>query len=53
MIALTLSALEFQRLGFDPNLGVDMHFFNKANADAEADCLRWKRLSSSCSCWPG
>jgi uncharacterized protein YbaP (TraB family) len=33
MIALTLSALEFQRLGFDPNLGVDMHFFNKANAD--------------------
>jgi uncharacterized protein YbaP (TraB family) len=32
MIAMTLSALEFQRLGFDPNLGVDMHFFNKANA---------------------
>jgi hypothetical protein len=32
MIALTLSALEFQRLGFDPNLGVDMHFFNKAKA---------------------
>jgi uncharacterized protein YbaP (TraB family) len=35
MIALTLSALEFQRLGFDPNLGVDMHFFNKANADGK------------------
>jgi len=32
MIALTLSALEFQRLGFDPNIGVDMHFFNKAKA---------------------
>jgi uncharacterized protein YbaP (TraB family) len=32
MIAMTLSALEFQLLGFDPNLGVDMHFFNKANA---------------------
>jgi uncharacterized protein len=30
MIALTLSALEFQRLGFDPNLGVDMYFFDKA-----------------------
>jgi uncharacterized protein len=29
MIAMTLSALEFQRLGFDPNLGVDMHFFEK------------------------
>jgi uncharacterized protein YbaP (TraB family) len=35
MIALTLSVLEFQRLGFDPNLGVDMHFFNKANADGK------------------
>ncbi|TFG43775.1 MAG: TraB/GumN family protein [Syntrophobacterales bacterium] len=35
MIALTLSALEFQRLGFDPNLGVDMHFFNKASADGK------------------
>ena len=35
MIALTLAALEFQRLGFDPNLGVDMHFFNKANADGK------------------
>jgi len=33
MIALTLSAMEFQLLGFDPNLGVDMHFFNKAKAD--------------------
>ena len=35
MIALTLAALEFQRLGFDPNLGVDMHFFNKATADGK------------------
>jgi uncharacterized protein len=35
MIALTLSAMEFQRLGFDPNLGVDMHFFNKASADGK------------------
>ena len=33
MIALTApAALEFQRLGFDPNLGVDMYFFNKATA---------------------
>jgi len=33
MIAMTLAAVEFQRLGFDPNLGVDMHFFNKAKTD--------------------
>lgn len=33
MVALTLSSLEFQRLGFDPNLGVDLHYFNQAKAD--------------------
>jgi uncharacterized protein YbaP (TraB family) len=33
VIALTLSSLEFIRLGFSPDFGVDMHFFQKAQAD--------------------
>jgi uncharacterized protein YbaP (TraB family) len=31
--ALTLTAIELQRLGFDPTYGIDMHFFNKAKKD--------------------
>src|SRR5512137_546387 len=33
VIALTLSSLEFLRLGFAPDFGVDMHFFQRAQAD--------------------
>lgn len=33
VIALTLSSLEFLQLGFSPDFGVDMHFFQKAQAD--------------------
>jgi uncharacterized protein YbaP (TraB family) len=29
-VALTLTTLELQRLGFNPNYGIDMYFFNKA-----------------------
>ena len=29
-LALTLSVMELQRLGFDPNYGIDTHFHNKA-----------------------
>ncbi|MEJ2222457.1 MAG: TraB/GumN family protein [Desulfobacterales bacterium] len=32
-VALTLTTLELQRLGFNPNYGIDMYFFNKAGAD--------------------
>jgi hypothetical protein len=33
MAALTLDALEWQMAGFDPNLGLDMHFYATAKAD--------------------
>jgi uncharacterized protein YbaP (TraB family) len=32
-LALTLTILELQRLGFNPNYGIDVYFFNKANKD--------------------
>lgn len=32
-VAMTLSSMELQRLGFDPSLGVDRHFFNRARKD--------------------
>lgn len=32
-IALTITAMEIQRLGFDPELGVDRYFFNKSKRD--------------------
>ena len=32
MVMLTLSALEAQRAGLDPNLGLDKHFFDRATA---------------------
>ncbi len=35
MIALTLSSLEFMRLGFDPTLGVDMHYYQRARKDGK------------------
>lgn len=35
MVALTLASLEFQRLGFDPGIGVDMHFHQRAKADGK------------------
>lgn len=39
-VALTLTTLELQRLGFDPNYGVDVYFFNKAkNGGKETDFL--------------
>jgi len=34
-IALTLTTLELQRLGFNPIYGLDVHFFNKARTDAK------------------
>lgn len=33
MAALTLDALEWQMAGFDPNLGLDMHFYTTAKTD--------------------
>jgi len=35
-IAMTLEVMEFQRLGFDPNYGVDMYFFRKSQKDRKA-----------------
>jgi len=34
-IALTLTTLELQRMGFNPLYGIDVHFFNKARTDAK------------------
>lgn len=30
VVALTLASLELQRLGFDPNYGIDLYFFHRA-----------------------
>lgn len=32
-LALTLTILELQRLGFNPNYGIDVYFFNRASED--------------------
>jgi uncharacterized protein YbaP (TraB family) len=34
-MALTLTTLELQKLGFNPIYGVDVHFYNKATADGK------------------
>jgi uncharacterized protein YbaP (TraB family) len=34
-VALTLTTLELQKLGFNPNFGIDVHFFNKAKTDGK------------------
>ena len=35
LCAVTLTAIELQRLGFDPNYGIDMYFFDKAKKDGK------------------
>jgi uncharacterized protein YbaP (TraB family) len=35
VVALTLASLELQRLGFDPNYGIDVYFFHKAMKDGK------------------
>lgn len=35
VVALTLASLELQRLGFDPNYGIDIHFFHRAVKDGK------------------
>ena len=35
LMALTLTTLELQKLGFNPMYGVDIYFFNKATADGK------------------
>jgi uncharacterized protein YbaP (TraB family) len=35
MIALTIEAMEWQKAGFDPELGLDKHFYNQAMADGK------------------
>ena len=35
LCAVTLSVMELQKLGFNPNYGIDMHFFNKAKKDGK------------------
>jgi len=35
MVALTLVQMEWQQAGFDPQLGLDMHFYNQAKADGK------------------
>ena len=36
MLAVTLLALEWQKAGFDPTLGLDQHFFNSATIENKA-----------------
>jgi uncharacterized protein YbaP (TraB family) len=36
MVMITITALEAQRVGFDPNLGLDKHFFDRATAAGKA-----------------
>ena len=35
-VALSVTVMEIQRLGFDPSLGVDRHFYNRAKRDGKA-----------------
>lgn len=35
MLALTLLGLEWQKAGFDPNLGLDKHFYDRARAEGK------------------
>jgi uncharacterized protein YbaP (TraB family) len=35
LIALTLATFELQRLGYSPQMGIDMHFYNRAKADGK------------------
>jgi len=34
-VALTLTTLELQRMGYDPAYGVDIHFYNRATSDGK------------------
>ena len=34
-VALTLTTLELQRMGYNPSYGIDVYFFNKASADGK------------------
>jgi uncharacterized protein YbaP (TraB family) len=34
-VALTLTTLELQRMGYNPAYGIDVYFFNKASADSK------------------
>jgi len=36
MIALTIEAMEWQKAGFDQELGLDRHFYNQAQTDGKA-----------------
>ena len=33
LVAVTLTTVELQRMGFDPLYGIDLHFYNKAKTD--------------------
>jgi len=35
MLAMTLEALEWQKAGFDPELGLDKHFYDRAQTDGK------------------
>jgi uncharacterized protein len=35
-LAMTLEALEWQKAGFDPSLGLDKHFYDRAQVDGKA-----------------
>ena len=36
MVAMTLASIEYAKAGFDPSLGVDMHFAQRAKQDGKA-----------------
>jgi uncharacterized protein YbaP (TraB family) len=36
MIAITLEAIEWQKAGLDPDLGLDKHFYDRAHVDGKA-----------------
>lgn len=35
VVALTLASLELERMGFNPNCGIDFHFFHRATKDGK------------------
>ena len=46
MLAMTLQGVEWQKAGFDPELGLDKHFYDRAKAERQSRSRGSRRWSS-------
>ena len=51
MLALTLVELEWQKAGFDAELGLDKHFYDRAQSRRQGASRDWRRWSSRFRCF--